>query len=112
LRHGFIGYRDNDISGILENIVYLELLARGYKVSVGKLNNLEIDFIAEKQGNREYFQVCYLLASKDTENREFKPLELLKDNFPKTVISLDKNWGNNRNGILRSNLIEWLMVNG
>lgn len=112
LRHGFIGYRDNDISGILENIVYLELLSRGYKVSVGKLNNLEIDFIAEKQGNREYFQVCYLLASKDTENREFKPLELLKDNFPKTVISLDKNWGNNRNGILRSNLIEWLMVDG
>ncbi|MBL7067327.1 MAG: ATP-binding protein [Candidatus Marinimicrobia bacterium] len=110
LRHGFIGYRDSDISGILENIVYLELLSRGYKVSVGKLSNLEIDFIAEQQGNREYFQVCYLLASKDTENREFKPLELLKDNFPKTVISLDKNWGNNRNGILRSNLIEWLMV--
>ena len=55
LRHGFIGYRDSDISGILENIVYLELLSRGYKVSVGKLSNLEIDFIAEQQGNREYF---------------------------------------------------------
>ena len=109
LRHGFIGYRDKDISGILENIVYLELLVRGYQVSIGKQNQMEINFVAEKNQQREYFQVSYLLASSETVEREIKSLEILNDNFPKTVLSMDQHRGNGRNGIHWQNLIEWLL---
>ena len=69
IRHGLVGYRDNDIAGLLENVVYLELLARGYTVSVGKFRDYEIDFVAERQTERLYVQVCYSLANEDTVDR-------------------------------------------
>ena len=109
MRHGFIGYRKDDISGLLENIVYLELLKRGYNVSIGKLEDKEIDFIAEKEKSRLYFQVAYLLASPETEIREFSPLERINDNYTKIVLSLDKDWGEERRGILRKNIIQFLL---
>ena len=109
MRHGFIGYRKDDISGLLENIVYLELLKRGYNVSIGKLEDKEIDFIAEKEKSRLYFQVAYLLASPETEIREFSPLERINDNYTKIVLSLDKEWGEERRGILRKNIIQFLL---
>ncbi len=109
MRHGFIGYRKDDISGLLENIVYLELLKRGYNVSIGKLEDKEIDFIAEKEKTRLYFQVAYLLASPETEIREFSPLEHINDNYTKIVLSMDKDWGEERNGILRKNIIQFLL---
>lgn len=104
LRHGFIGYREADISGLLENIVYLELIHRGYAVSVGKLQAKEIDFIAEKPGEKLYIQVCYLLADAKTEAREFGALADIEDNHPKWVLSMDRNWGKGRDGIHR----QWL----
>ena len=109
LRHGFIGYRKNDISGLLENIIYLELLKRGYKATIGKLGDKEIDFIAERGKTRIYIQVAYLLASPETEIREFSPLERINDNYTKIVLSMDKDWGEERNGILRKNIIRFLL---
>ncbi len=90
LRSGLIGYKGKDINKLLENVVYNELVARGYRVSVGKLNGLEIDFVAEKQGEIKYIQVCYLLSEESTVQREFGNLAKIKDNYEKLVISLDK----------------------
>ena len=109
LRHGFLGYRDGDISGLLENIVYLELLHRGYRVSIGKLDDREIDFIAERQEERIYIQVSVALATDETVEREFSALERIPDNHPKVVLSLDEYQRINRGGIRHENLREWLV---
>jgi predicted AAA+ superfamily ATPase len=109
IRHSVLGYRKNDIAGVLENIVFLELLRRGYRVSTGKVGDLEVDFIAEKDGQKKYFQVCYLLASAETEEREFTSLEKIDDNYPKVVLSMDKHWGSNRNGIARQHVYDFLL---
>jgi len=69
LRHGLVGYRDGDISGLLENVVYLELRTRGYTVHVGKIDDLKIDFIAERQSKRLYIQLAYLLPDARTIDR-------------------------------------------
>ena len=74
IKHSLLGYREADISGILENMVFLELKRQGYEVSIGKLDNREIDFIAVKTDTKKYIQVCYLLASEETVKREFEPL--------------------------------------
>ncbi|MCK4541342.1 MAG: ATP-binding protein [Spirochaetales bacterium] len=109
LRHGMIGYKDNDISGVLENVVFLELLSRGYRISVGKWGQKEIDFVAEKQNERLYIQVCYLLSGPETINREFSALESLPDNYPKYVLSMDTILPGERSGIKRLNIIDWLL---
>ena len=109
LRHSILGYRDRDISGLLENVVYLELLRRGYHIFIGKQNGREIDFVAEKTNERIYLQVCYLLADQSTIEREFVPLEKIADNYPKFVLSMDKIGISERNGIFRKNLIEFLL---
>jgi uncharacterized protein len=109
LRNGLIGYKSKDISGLLENIVFLELLKRGYKVSIGKLYGNEIDFIAENSKKRIYIQVSYLLRSEKTINREFKSLESIKDNYPKYLLTLDKFQKIERNGIIHKNLINFLL---
>ena len=111
IRHSVLGYKKNDIAGILENVVYLELLRRGYTVSTGKYDDLEIDFVAEKNSVIKYIQVTYLLSSKETEDREFRPLEKIQDNYPKMVLSMDTVWGDNRNGIERKNIIDFLLEN-
>ena len=85
LRFGVTGYSDADISGVLETIVYLELLNRGYKVFVGQTGVQEIDFIAEKQDEKLYIQVAYLLNQESTIEREFGNLMAVKDNFPKII---------------------------
>jgi predicted AAA+ superfamily ATPase len=108
LRNGLIGYRERDINGILENIVYNELVARGYKVYVGKLNGLEIDFVAEKHGEIKYIQVCYLLSEESTVRREFGNLQKIKDNYEKVVISLDKFFVKEIEGIKHRYLIDFL----
>lgn len=109
IRHSVLGYKKNDIAGILENVVYLELLRRGYTVSTGKYDDLEVDFVAEKNSVIKYIQVTYLLSSKETEEREFRPLEKIQDNYPKMVLSMDTVWGDNRNGIERKNIIDFLL---
>ncbi len=109
LRNGLIGYKDNDINGILENLVHNELLARGYKLYIGKLNDLEIDFIAENKGQKSYFQVCYSLANRQIEQREFGNLLKIKDNYEKIVISLDKYYPSEKDGVKHKYLIDFLL---
>ena len=102
-------YRENDIGQYLENIVYLELLTRWYEVNIWKVNNLEVDFIAKKDWKLEYFQVTYLLASKETIKREFWVFDKIKDNYPKTVLSMDEFFTENYNWIKRKNIIDWCL---
>jgi uncharacterized protein len=99
LVHALMGYRDRNISGMLENLVFLELKRRNYHVYVGKLHQQEIDFIAEKNGHRIYIQVAYKLDSQSTVDREFRPLLALKDHYPKFVITMDAEWQDNIDGV-------------
>ena len=92
----------------IENVVYNELLERGYDVYIGKTKNGEIDFIATKTGEKLYFQVAYLLENNKVTNREFGAFKEIDDNFPKYVISLDKA-DFSQNGIIHMNIIEWLL---
>jgi len=108
-RHARLGYRDADISGVLENVVFLELKRRGYEVFIGKLNEYEIDFVAEKAKERIYIQVAYLLTSKETLEREFRPLLQIKDNYPKFLLSMDTIAGTDYEGIKRVNLVDFLL---
>lgn len=109
LRHALFGYRDVDIGGLLENVVYLELRRRGYQVKVGVVDQVEVDFVAERQGERLYVQVAYLLAHPDTVDREFGNLERIPDNYPKLVLSMDEVGPSERNGIRRQHLVDFLL---
>jgi uncharacterized protein len=109
LKNIFLGYKKGDISGHLENIVYLELLSRGFKVEIGKFNEFEVDFIAIKGNERTYIQVAYLLPDQKTLEREFRVLEKINDNYPKLVLSMDKYLDTNREGIQWQNLVEYLV---
>lgn len=90
LREAVYGHNARDIDQILENIVCLELLRRGYTVTIGKTGNFEVDFIAEKGNRKCYAQVTYLLASPETIEREFRVYKDIKDNYPKYVVSMDE----------------------
>ncbi len=109
LRNSIVGFKQIDIAKILENVVYLQLLISGYDVSIGKLGENEIDFVAEKNGEKKYFQVAYLLSDKTTIEREFGNLLKIKDNYPKYVISMDKIQGNTYEGIQQISLHEFLL---
>lgn len=109
LRHALFGYRESDIAGMLENLVFLELKRRDYKISIGKYGTREIDFIATKADEKSYLQVSYLLASKETIEREFSPLLAIKDNYPKYVISMDTIFSTDHDGIKHLNLIDFLL---
>lgn len=109
LRFGLIGYREQDIGALLENIVYLELRRRGYTVTVGTFDGLEIDFVAEKQDERKYFQVAYLLADEKTVKREFGNLEKIPDNYPKSVLSLDPFFIEEQKGIRHQGILDFLL---
>ena len=101
--------RTADRGHILENIVYLELLRRGYKVWTGKLRNNEIDFtVKNSSGEIEYYQVSWEMSNIETEKREFLPLESLKDNYPKHLLSTES-FTQNKNGIIHKNVFEWLL---
>ncbi len=89
IRNTIVGFNPSEIQKIIENAVYNHLVFNGFKVFVGKLNDLEIDFVAEKNGERNYFQVAYLLKNEETIQLEFGNLLKIKDNFPKFVVSYD-----------------------
>ena len=108
IRQAIFESNERDINQIFENIVFLELLRRGYNVKVGKFNDLEIDFIATKKEEKIYIQIAYLLASPETVEREFGVLEKIQDNFPKYVISMDM-FDMSRNGIKHFNIIDFLL---
>ena len=98
-----------DINLILENNVYLELLRRGYTVTVGKVGSKEVDFVCNKRDKKMYIQVTYLLASDETIKREFGVYDSIRDNFPKYVLSLDE-FNMSRNGIKHYNIREFLLM--
>jgi len=110
--HGFreqmFGSNQSDINRVLANIVFIELLRRGYKVSVGEVGDREIDFIAVKSDSKEYFQVAYILANASVIDREFKVYREISDNFPKYVLSMDQN-DFSQDGIIHRNILDWLL---
>lgn len=108
LRSAVLGYRKNDIGGLLENLVYLELLRRGYTVCIGKQKEAEVDFVATRHDERLYLQVAYVLT-EDNIDREFAPLEAIPDHYEKLVLSTDSLLGINRNGIRQRNIAEFLL---
>ena len=108
VREAVFGGNQRDINLVLENIVYLELLRRGYVVTVGKVGDKEVDFICESQGNRLYIQVAYLLASEETIQREFGVYERVRDNYPKYVLTLDE-FDMSRDGIKHRNIRDFLL---
>lgn len=108
IREAVFGGNMRDINLVLENIVYMELLRRGYKVTVGKIDTKGIDFICDKQGEKLYVQVTYLLASEETILREFGAYDNVRDNFPKYVVSMDE-FDMSRNGIKHRNIRDFLL---
>ncbi len=101
--------RTSNRGHILENVVYLELLRRGYKIWTGTLRNAEIDFIVKnKMGDVEYYQVSWEMSNEETAKREFASLEKVKDNYPKNLLSTES-FPESRNGIIHQNVFEWLL---
>ena len=107
LREAVFGGNTRDINLVLENIVYLELLRRGYRVTVGKVGDKEIDFVCRRQEQKLYVQVAYLLADENTLQREFGVYESVRDNFPKYVVTMDE-IDMSRNGIKHMNIRDFL----
>lgn len=108
LRFFMLGIRTGDDGFILENVVYLELLRRGYEVYVGKYNDFEIDFVAKKDGLTEYYQVALSVRGQDTLERELRPFRLIKDNYPKFLITLDNSNDIDHDGIMQVYAVKWL----
>ena len=108
VREAVFGGNMKDINLILENVVYMEALRRGYKITVGKVGAQEIDFICEKKTEKLYIQVSYLLASDETIRREFGAYDCIRDHFPKYVVSLDE-FDMGRNGIKHRNIKDFLL---
>lgn len=109
LKYAVMGFKDRDISGILENIIYLELKRRGYNVYIGKLNDKEIDFIAERKEEKIYIQVAYKMSSEETIQREFSSLLEIKDHYPKFVITMDEFFQDNIQGVKHLKLLDFLL---
>ena len=110
LRNYLLGKKaDADMGHILENIVYLELLRRGYKVYVGKVDNLEIDFVAKNKEGIKYFQVALSVRDKEVLERELKSLEKTGDHYLKYLLTLDMDLEADYNGITKMNVIDWLL---
>ena len=109
IREAVFGGNMRDINLVLENIVYMELVRRGYKVTVGKTGTKEIDFVCDQRGEKLYVQVAYLLADESTVNREFGVYDTIRDNFPKYVITMDE-FDMSRNGIKHRNIRDFLIA--
>ena len=109
LRNHILAKKKYDLGFSIENIVYFELLRRGYQVNIGKAGDFEIDFIAKKAGEYTYFQVTADLTAESTFQREVNPLEKINDNYEKIVLTLDQFSAGNYNGIKIINVIDWLL---
>lgn len=109
-RNLLLGYRDADRGHILENIVFLELLRRDYRVYIGKVGETEVDFVAEKPNDKVYIQVTESMQSPETRERELRPLRMIGDNYEKIVLSMDRSFASSYDGIKSLNLIDWLLA--
>lgn len=111
LVYALMGNRDRMISGILENLVFLELKRRNYQVYIGKLDSKEIDFVAEKRGQKIYIQVAYKLEIDATVEREFNPLLAINDQYPKYVVTMDELWKDSIKGVQHRHIRDFLTTN-
>lgn len=109
LRNYLLGFRNRDSGQALENVVYFELLRRGYDVSIGKVDNSEVDFIAAKVDDKIYIQVTESMTSDDVRQRELAPLQKINDNYEKIVLSMNVGMDTSYEGIKSMNLIDWLL---
>ena len=109
LRNYLLGFRDRDSGHALENVVFFELLRRGYDVSIGKVDNLEVDFIATKADDKLYVQVTESMTSDEVRRRELAPLQKISDNYEKIVLSMNTGMDASYEGIKSINLIDWLV---
>ena len=109
IRNYLLGFRDMDTGHAIENIVYFELLRRGYDVAVGKVGNKEVDFIATNSDEKIYYQVTETMNSNETRERELAPLLMIRDNYEKVVLTMDKSYSNSYEGIKIINLTDWLL---
>lgn len=109
MRYALLGRRSIDVGHILENIVYLELIRRGYKVYIGKAGEKEIDFVAENKEGFTYFQVAYTTREKATLERELTPLQDINDHYPKYILTMDIDPIADYDGIKKVNVLDWLL---
>ena len=109
LRNYLLGFRDRDTGHAMENIVYFELMRRGYDVAIGKIDNTEVDFIATKADDKLYVQVTESMTSETVRNRELAPLMKIRDNYEKIVLSLDTGLEKSFEGIKSLNVLDWLL---
>ncbi len=109
LRYSVLGYNSDSVAAMLENVVYLELLRRGYTVNIGKTDKGEIDFIATRQNEKVYVQVTQTIASAETEKREYERLLDIRDNYPKYVLTTDDFAGGNYEGIKTMHVADFLL---
>lgn len=105
-----LGYRDADRGHILENVVFLELLRRDYRVYIGKVGETEVDFVAEKPNEKLYIQVTEAMATEEVRQRELRPLRLIQDNYEKIILSMDRSYITSYEGIKVINLMDWLLT--
>lgn len=108
IRNHILPKKSYDLGFSIENIVFFELLRRGFKVTVGKYQNTEVDFVAQKQGTFTYFQVTADITAKETFDREIRPFHSIQDNYEKIILTLDKLSPGNYDGIKVIYLIDWL----
>ena len=109
MRNYLLGFRDRDSGHALENVVYFELLRRGYDVSIGKVDNMEVDFIASKPDEKIYVQVTESMISDDVRQRELAPLQRISDNYEKIILSMNTGMDASYEGIKSINLCDWLL---
>lgn len=109
IRNMILSNRETNIGHILENIVYLELIRRGFRVNIGKMDSEEVDFIASNSNDLLYFQVSASVLDEATLARELKPLDKIPDHYPKMLLTLDNLPETSYNGIKRINVIDWLL---
>lgn len=109
IRNQLTGLRNTDIGHVLENVVYLEFLRRGYDVAIGKVGSLEVDFVVTKPDEKAYYQVCASIFDEKTRERELKSLEAIPDHYPKYILTMDQNIYNDFSGIRVINIIEFLL---
>ena len=109
-RNMLLGYRDTDCGHILENIVFLELIRRDYRVYIGKVGEAEVDFVAEKPNDKLYIQVTESMQTPETRERELRPLRMIADNYEKIVLSMDKSYIKSYEGIKVLNVVDWLLA--
>ena len=110
IRNIVLGFRNINEGYLLENIVYLELLRRGFKVSIGKTNEFEVDFVAETPNELIYYQVSLSIKDEKVKERELRSLENIKNNYEKIILTMDKTINKDYNGIKVVNIIDWLLL--